>query len=199
LSAALGRAWVVCAGPARAAWHALVPLLLGLCVAMPGHAADFDLLNVGVRARIGEKRVLGTVQPESFRAVDVAATIRLPWEQPLPAGWQVGTRLLASAGMLEGAGKTALVVSLIPMLAIGTQGGRFTIDMGAGFALLTRHRYAQQDFGGPLQFALTAGLSVPLHERVGVGYRYLHYSDAGAYGSGTIGADFHMVELIYRF
>jgi len=27
----------------------------------------------------------------------------------------------------------------------------------------------------------------------------MHYSDAGAYGPHTIGADFHMVELIYRF
>jgi hypothetical protein len=176
-----------------------VALLLGLCAAMPGRAADFDLLSISVRARLGEKRVLGTVQPESFRAHDVAATIRLPWEQPLPAGWELGTRLLASAGILEGAGKAALVVSLIPLLAIGTQGGRFTVDLGAGFALLTRHRYAQQDFGGPLQFALTTGLSVSLHERVGVGYRYLHYSDARAYGSGTIGADFHMIELSYRF
>jgi hypothetical protein len=91
------------------------------------------------------------------------------------------------------------VVSLIPVLALGTQGGRFTLDLGMGLALLGRHRYAQQDFGGPAQFALTAGASVPLHERVGVSYRFLHYSDARAYGRGTIGADFHMIELNYRF
>ena len=85
------------------------------------------------------------------------------------------------------------------MLAIGTQDGRFTLDMGVGIALLSRHRYAQQDYGGPLQAALTLGFSVPLYERVAVGYRFLHYSDAGAYGHDTIGADFHMIELIYRF
>jgi hypothetical protein len=174
----------------------LVPCLLA---AMPSRAVDFELLSAGVRARVGEKRVLGTVQPESFRQYDAVATIRLPWEQPLPAGWEAGTRLLASAGVLEGAGQTALVVSLIPVLALGPQGGRFTLDLGIGLALLGRHRYAQQDFGGPLQFALTAGVSVPLLERVGVGYRFLHYSDARAYGRGTIGADFHMVELVCRF
>jgi len=27
----------------------------------------------------------------------------------------------------------------------------------------------------------------------------MHYSDAALYGTDTIGADFHMVELIYRF
>jgi hypothetical protein len=197
LSAAAGRARAVCALPASAAWLALVALLLGATT--PGRAADYELLSVGVRARVGEKKVLGTVAPESFHQYDVTAAIRLPWERPLAAGWAVGTRLLASAGVLEGAGKAALVVSLIPVLAIGPQGGRFALDLGIGFALLGRHRYAQQDFGGPVQFALTAGLSVPLHERVGVGYRFLHYSDARAYGRDTTGADFHMVELSYRF
>ena len=178
---------------------ALVPLVLCVFATGTSLASDFELLNVGVRARVGEKRVLGEVAPESFREYDVVTTIRLPWEEQFPAGWRVGARLLASAGVLRGANKTALVASLIPVLAIGARDGRFTLDLGTGFALLSRHRYAQQDFGGPLQFALTLGFSVPLYERVGVGYRFLHYSDASTYGHGTIGADFHMVELLYRF
>ena len=32
-----------------------------------------------------------------------------------------------------------------------------------------------------------------------VGYRFLHYSDAGIHGTNSIGADFHMVAFIYRF
>jgi hypothetical protein len=42
-------------------------------------------------------------------------------------------------------------------------------------------------------------VGVPLYDRFGIGYRFMHYSDAGAYGANTIGADFHMVELKYRF
>ena len=53
--------------------------------------------------------------------------------------------------------------------------------------------------GGPVQAALTLGVSVPVYERFAVGYRFMHYSDGGAYGSDTIGADFHMLELSYRF
>jgi lipid A 3-O-deacylase PagL len=179
----------------------LAPTIFVLCVLAPwpSHAGDLDLLNVGVRARVGEKRVLGEQHPESFRAVDVVASIRLPWESYSPSGWGVSTRLLGSAGILDGAGKIALVVSAVPVIAFGGQDGRFTADMGAGLALLSKHRYAQQDFGGHLQFALTFGVGVPLYRRVGVGYRFMHYSDAGAYGGDTIGADFHMVELIYRF
>ena len=181
------------------AWLALTIFVLCVLAPWPGRAGDLDLLSVGVRARVGEKRVLGEEAPESFREYDVVASFRLPWEGYSRSGWGAGTRLLASAGVLEGAGKTALVVSVIPVLAFGSQDGRFTGDLGAGVALLSKHRYAQQDFGGHLQFALTFGVGVPLYRRVGVGYRFLHYSDAGAYGPDTIGADFHMVELIYRF
>ena len=172
-----------------------------LCVLAPwhGHAADVDLQSVSVRARVGEKTVLGKEAPESFREYDVVASIRLPWENYSRSGWGVGTRMLASAGVLHGADETALVVSLIPVLAFGSQDGRFTVDLGAGLALISEHRYAQQDFGGPLQGALTFGVGVPLYRRVGVGYRFLHYSDAGAYGPESIGVDFHMVEFIYRY
>ena len=85
------------------------------------------------------------------------------------------------------------------VIAFGRQDGRFTLDLGAGFALLSKPAYTRQDFGGALQFALTLGLSVPLYERIGVGYRFQHYSDGGAYGHEKTGVDFHMIELTYRF
>ena len=99
----------------------------------------------------------------------------------------------------QGGNKTAFVLSLIPVLALSSQDGRFVLDLGAGVALLTRHTFEKQDYGGHSQFALTVGVGVPLYGRLGVGYRFLHYSDAGIHGPDTIGADFHMVELIYRF
>jgi hypothetical protein len=175
--------------------------ILTPCSLLPpvSHAADFDLLSVGVRARVGEKRVLGKEAPESFREYDAVATLRLPWQKYTESGWGIGTRFMASAGILEGANKTALVVSAIPLIAFGSEDGRFSLDIGAGLALISEHRFAQQDFGGPLQGALTFGVSVPLYQRVGVGYRFMHYSDWGAYGPSSIGVDFHMVEFSWRF
>ncbi len=181
------------------AWLASAIFVLCALVSWPTRAGDLDLLSIGVRARVGEKTVLGKDAPESFREYDVVASIRLPWQRYSPSGWGIGTRLLASAGVLHGADTTALVVSAIPVLALGSQDGRFTVDFGAGLALISEHRFAQQDFGGPLQGALTFGVGVPLYRKVGVGYRFLHYSDWGAYGPDSIGVDFHMVELIYRF
>ena len=100
---------------------------------------------------------------------------------------------------MRGGEETGLVVSLMPLVAIGSEDGRFFIDIGAGGALLSRHQFGTQDYGGPFQFALTAGAGFPLYKRLGLGYRFLHYSDAGIYGPDTIGADFHMIEFRYLF
>ncbi len=152
-----------------------------------------------MRARVSEKTLLGEEAPENFEEYDVSANFELPWERYSTSDWGVGTRLMASTGMLRGAGEKALVVSLIPELTLGSEDGRFILDLGAGGALFSRHRFGTQDYGGPFQFALTVGVGVPLYKNLGLGYRFLHYSDAGVNGSDTTGADFHMIELSYRF
>lgn len=161
-------------------------------------AFDMKLLSLGTRARVGEKRVIGEDQPDSFQAYDVIARFQLPWARDFQSDWALDGHMLTSAGVLRGAGKTALVVSAIPMVAL-TWSERMLMDGGVGLAALSRHRYAQQNFGGHLQFALTAGLSAAVYRNIWLGYRYQHYSDASVYGSGTIGADLHMLELSYRY
>jgi hypothetical protein len=178
---------------------ALTSFVLCAFAPWPSQAEEASSLSIGVRARVGGERVLGQEQPEAFHEYDVFANIRLPWQHYYASGWGVGTRLLASAGVLQGGKDSALVVSLIPVLPIGSQDGRFVLDLGAGGALLSRHEFEKQDYGGHFQFALTVGVGVPLYRRFGVGYRFLHYSDAGIHGKHTIGADFHMVEFTYRF
>jgi hypothetical protein len=158
-----------------------------------------SLLSVSIRGTFSSIDVVGGVAPEEFREYDVAANFRLPWAWYSQSGWGAGIRLMASAGALYGGGETALVVYLIPLIALGSQDGRFTLDMGAGGALLSRHHFGTQDTGGYFQFALTAGVGVPLFKRLGVGYRFLHYSDAGIYGLQSTGIDLHMLELTYRF
>lgn len=178
---------------------ALLHLVLGILVPWPGHAEDLRLLSVGMRARVSERTMLGDEPPESFQEYDAVVNFGLPWGRYSRSGRGAGTRLMASAGVLRGGGDTALVVSLIPLLALGSQDGRFTLDGGIGGAQLSKQRFGTQDFGGPFQFALTLGAGIPLNEHLGLGYRFMHYSDAGINGSHTTGADFHMVEFIYRF
>ncbi|MGM0983394.1 MAG: acyloxyacyl hydrolase [Pseudomonadota bacterium] len=155
--------------------------------------------SLSLRARLSEKTLLGDEAPEDFEEYDLSANVALPWERFSTSGWGVGTRLMASAGVLRGAGESALVVSAIPEVTLGSQDGRFLLDLGAGGALFSRHRFGTQDFGGPFQFALTLGIGGPLYRQLGLGYRFLHYSDAGVNGSDTTGADFHMIEVRYRY
>jgi hypothetical protein len=154
---------------------------------------------MALRVSFSSLDVLGSVAPEEFSEYDLALTFRLPWAWYSQSGWGGGIRVMFSIGVLSGAGDNALIVSLIPLLTFGSKDGGFTLDMGAGGALLSRHSFGTQDFGGHFQFALTAGLSIPLFKKFGAGYRFLHHSDAAIYGKGNTGADLHMLELIYRF
>jgi hypothetical protein len=176
----------------------LMLLVCGLAES-PARAADWDLLSVGVRVHVGEQRVLGKDQPEAFDEFDLVASVRMPWKGRSWSAVEMSARLLASAGVLRGADETAFVASVIPALAFTHRRVPVTIDFGAGLALLSQYRYGSQDYGGPLQFALTFGIGIPLYRPVGIGYRFMHYSDAGAYGPHTIGADLHMLELTYAF
>ena len=158
----------------------------------------FELQSISIRTRLSEQTVLGRSAPERFDAQDISVNFSLPWEDYASSGWGLGTRLMASAGRLHGVGNNALVVSAIPEVTFGSEDQRFILDAGAGGALLSRYRFGDQDYGGPFQFALTLGASVPLYEQINIGYRFLHYSDAALYGPHSIGADFHMIELSFR-
>ncbi|EMP56611.1 hypothetical protein MSNKSG1_04731 [Marinobacter santoriniensis NKSG1] len=178
----------------------VLPIVLGCLLApAPTYSEELELQSLSIRARVSERTLLGEEAPEDFREYDVSVNFRLPWNHYGDSGWGVGSRLMASAGLLRGAEKNALVVSLIPEMTLGSQDGRFVLDLGVGGALFSRWRFGTQDYGGPFQFALTAGITVPLYQKLGLGYRFLHYSDAGVNGSDTIGADFHMIEFSYRF
>jgi hypothetical protein len=178
----------------------LLPTLV-VCVLAPGlaHSGDFSLLSLSIRARVSNATTLGAAQPEEADAYDLSAHFATPWLNETRSGWKIGSQLAASAGLLKSAGENALTVSLIPEITVRGKGGWFVLDAGAGFALFSRYELGTQDYGGPFQFALTVGASLPLGKRWGLGYRFLHYSDAGINGDDTTGADFHMVEISYRF
>lgn len=168
-------------------------LITDLC-----YAKEIHLSGLSLRARVSGATTLGDPQPEVFQEYDLATHFELPWDIYSGSGWNLGTKLMASAGILRGTGENGLVASLVPGFICASNDGRFSVDAGAGFALLSRYEFGSQDYGGPFQFALTVGAGLPLYKRFGLGYRFMHYSDAAINGSDTTGADFHMVEIAYR-
>jgi len=135
-----------------------------------------------------------------FSLYDIAALWRLPWQLPLgDTDWKFETRLITSAGALEGAGDTGLMVSIVPDLALSAWNGLVTVDVGAGLGFFSRYHFGAQDFGGPVQIVATTGIRLNPVAHAYAGFRAQHFSDAGVYGPNALGVDMYLVEFGYRF
>lgn len=161
--------------------------------------SKWPLENMSVRARFAERTFLGNDAPENFNAFDFSANFKLPYTLYKADDWELGTNLMASVGMLKGFENSALVASAVPELILRSNTGLFTANAGFGLAAFSRHKFGIQDFGGPVQFAITFGATWELSKYIRMGYRFQHYSDGRTYGRDTIGADLHMIELYYQF
>jgi len=167
----------------------------------PVLAEDTILISIGPRLGFsGKTPFLGRQQKYSFSLYDVAARFRLPWQLSLgDTGWKLETRLIASAGALEGGGDTGLMATLVPDLALSGWNGLVILDVGAGLGFFSRYHFGAQDFGGPVQIVATTGITLNPFAHAYAGFRIQHFSDAGVYGSNALGVDMYIVELGYRF
>jgi hypothetical protein len=105
--------------------HLILTLWLSTVICTPSLAEDITLLSIGPRFGFsGKTPLLGEQQKYYFDLIDVAAVFKLPWS--MPAGespWRLETRLITSAGVLQGAGENGLMVTLVPDLALNGWGG----------------------------------------------------------------------------
>ena len=182
----------------RSQWPLLCLVLL-LVTPASTLAGDFHLLNVGVRGGASGLEVLGGSEDEHFQQYDLFATASLPCSRYWESGWGFSSRLMGTAGALIGAGEEGFVGAIVPLLAFGPKDSILALDVGVGAAGITRHKYGEQNFGGPFEVVLTFGLRVPVYRAVGMGYRFAHMSDATIYGEDSKGVDIHMFELTYHF
>ena len=164
-------------------------------------AGDTTLLSIGPRYGFSRKEpLLGKRQTAHFALVDVAALFRLPWSWPLgESPWSVETGLITSAGALSAAGDTGFIATVVPRVALSGWNGFASIDAGLGLGLFGRGHYGPQDFGGHVQLVLTTALQIHPISHAFAGFRLQHFSDAGIYGSHSLGVDLYIIEVGYRF
>jgi len=176
-------------------------LALSILISEQSIAGDMTLLSIGPRYGFSlNEPLLGKRQTETFNLVDVAATFRLPWSWPLgQSPWSVETRLITSAGALSAAGTTGFIAAVQPDVALTGWNNFVSIDVGVGLAFLSREQYGSQDFGGPVQLGLTMALQIHPISHAYAGFRFQHFSDAGMYGSDSLGIDLYLIEVGYRF
>jgi lipid A 3-O-deacylase PagL len=179
----------------------LASLALATLVCTPSFAEYPTLISVGPRVGFSEKTpLLGKQQKYYFHMTDVAAVFRLPWSWPLGGNsWNLETRLITSAGLLQAVSDSALMVTVVPDLALSVWEGLITFDAGAGLGFFSNYKFGAQDFGGPVQIVATTGVRVNPFSHAYAGFRLQHFSDAGMYGPSSLGVDLYIVELGYTF
>ena len=181
--------------------HLILALCLSTVLCTPSLAEDMALLSIGPRVGFGEKiPLMGKEQKYYFHLYDIAAVIKLPWSWPLGGSqWSLETRLITSAGLLTGANESGLMMTFVPGLALSGWKGLVTFDAEAGAGFFSNYKFGMQDFGGPVQIVATVGVRVNPFSHAYTGFRVQHFSDAGLYGSSSLGVDMYIVELGYRF
>jgi hypothetical protein len=180
--------------------YLLLTLWLSAVLCTPSFAEDIALLSIGPRIGFsGKTPLLGKEQKYFFHMTDVAAVFKLPWSWPLGEKWNLETRLITSAGLLEAASDSGLMVTIVPDLALSVWEGLVTFDAGAGAGFFSNYKFGAQDFGGPVQIVATIGVRVNPFSHAYAGFRAQHFSDAGLYGPSSLGVDMYIAELGYRF
>ena len=152
-----------------------------------------ELIAVGFRWGTNDKE-------GAMERADIFWSWRSPLAWEFTSGWDISGRLNASVGALHGQGETGAIGTLVPTIAIGTTDNFFAFEGGAGAALFSKWEFGGvEQFGGPLQWILEAGFNFRVYKRLGLGYRYTHWSDASIHGSDNRGVEMHMLEFSYRF
>jgi len=171
----------------------ILPLLLSIFSPQPGSAEETDWIAIGFRAGLS-----ATDGNEDFEQYELFATYGLPWSWELTPGWFLSTRINLSAGALRGGGETGFIGSAGPSITLSMVQGLIFVDGGISAALLSEHKFGQENFGGPIQFVSHVGISFKLGANLGVGYRFQHMSNASIYNQNP-GLELHVLELSYFF
>ncbi|MEJ2363396.1 MAG: acyloxyacyl hydrolase [Deltaproteobacteria bacterium] len=170
-------------------------ILLVLSIFSPQSSSADETAWIAVGFRTGLSATDGN---EDFQQYEVSASHGLPWSWQLTQGWFVSTRINLSAGALRGGGTTGFIGSVGPSVALSMVNGLILLDGGISAALLSKHKFGQENFGGPIQFVSHVGISFKLGTNLGVGYRFQHMSNASIYKRNP-GLELHMLELTYFF
>jgi len=171
----------------------LMLLLLSIFLPHPGSAEETDWIAAGFRAGLS-----ATDQNEDFEQYEMFATHGLPWGWQLTAGWSLSTNINLSAGALRGGGETGFIGLVGPSITLSMFQDLIMLDGGISAALLSEHKFGQENFGGPIQFVSHVGIRFKLGGNLGVGYRFQHMSNASIYNRNP-GLELHMLELSYFF
>jgi lipid A 3-O-deacylase len=167
-------------------------ILAGL-VSPPLSASETAWRSVGLRGGVNDHR-----NDEDFEQYEAFSTWNLPWFWNWDSGWALGTYLEANAGVLSGGGDSAFVGSIGPGLYISGFREMVEISMGINPTIISKHKFGDENLGGPIEFTSHIGLNFIFDHHYSIGYRLQHMSNAVLYEHNP-GLNMHMIGVGYRF
>ena len=177
----------------RIAW--LLFLLMLFFLPVNCLAANENLYSLGVRYGTNE----ATDKKTALKRYEVFGVFNLPWSWHIVSHVDLDTYLIFSGGILDGEGDSSFIGVLGPGVRFTDPQKRIALELSTGISLIPDYRLGGEDFGGPLQFIMDAGVEVRLFKHIGLSYKYHHFSDAAIFGSDNRGVDMHMLGVGYRF
>jgi hypothetical protein len=176
----------------RLYWVPLVLVFIGFAP-HPLWGGGISWRSIGLRGGVNDNR-----NDENFEQYEGFTTWKLPWLWKWDDGWKIGMYLEANGGMLSGGGTSAFVGSIGPGFYISGFKERVEISMGINPTIISKHKFGDENLGGPVQFTSYIGLDFNFANHYRIGYRLQHMSNGVLYDSNP-GLNMHMIEVGYRF
>ena len=110
----------------------------------------------------------------------------------------MGTYIEANAGLLSGDDTSAFIGAVGPGIFVTGIDGIVEISMGINPTIISKHKFGDENLGGPFQFTSHIGLNIIFSNQIHIGYRLQHMSNGVLYEHNP-GLNTHMIELGYRF
>ena len=174
--------------------YAMLLSLALICLApQPLFGDEIVWRSIGVRGGVNDH-----INDEDFKQVEGFSTWKLPWSRQWNSGWTLGTYLEANAGVLRAAGETGFVGSVGPGIYITGFKEKIEITMGINPTIISKHKYGNENLGGPIEFTSHIGFGLNVTRHLSIGYRLQHMSNAVLYEHNP-GLNMHMIEISYRF
>lgn len=167
----------------------LYPLIASCLFVSGAHAANFTTL-------VGSGDDADTVSAQ----ISVGEPLL---ERPLTDAWRASVQLQASVTNINGRGtgaKNATTVGLTPVLQVTSPTNPIYAEFGIGFNYFDQKRINDSKvMGTHFQFGDLIGFGLRTADgQLQVGYRFIHYSNAGI-SSSNPGLDLHMLAVRASF
>jgi len=99
-------------------------------------------------------------------------------------------------GVIRDKTNSSLLFSMGPTLRLINYENIVSVSTGFKPSLMTNHIFNDFDLGGTLNFKSHIALTISPAEKINLGYRFEHISNAGLYEKNP-GVNFHYVEVVY--